>query len=45
MKRLDDLEAKRERDTEFTGEKYTSRFKGKFTVPGSKVSIDRNGLR
>jgi hypothetical protein len=26
MKRLDDLEAKRERDAEFTGEKYTSRF-------------------
>jgi hypothetical protein len=27
MKRLDDLETKRERDAEFTGEKYTSRFK------------------
>ena len=26
MKRLDDLEAKRERDADFTGEKYTSRF-------------------
>jgi type I restriction enzyme M protein len=32
MKRLDDLEAKRERDAEFTGEKYTSRFKGKFQI-------------
>lgn len=29
MKRLDDIETKRERDAEFTGEKYTSRFKGK----------------
>ena len=45
MKRLDDLEAKRERDAEFTGEKYTSRFKGKFTIPGSKESINKNELR
>ena len=46
MKRLDDLEAKRERDAEFTGEKYTSRFKGKFIVPGSNErAIDKNELR
>lgn len=30
MKRLDDLEAKRERDGEFTGEKYNSRFEGNY---------------
>lgn len=29
-KRLDDLEAKRERDAEFTGEPYTSRFSGTY---------------
>jgi type I restriction enzyme M protein len=45
MKRLDDLEAKRERDAEFTGEKYFSRFAGKFNVPGSNESIDKNELR
>jgi len=45
MKRLDDLDAKRERDAEFTGEKYTSRFKGKFQIPGSNESIDKNELR
>ena len=45
MKRLDDLEAKRERDAEFTGEKYTSLFKGKFQIPGSNESIDKNELR
>jgi len=45
MKRLDDLETKRERDADFTGEKYTSRFKGKFIVPGSSESIDKNELR
>ncbi len=45
MKRLDDLEAKRERDAEWTGEKYVSRFSGKFQIPGSNESIDKNELR
>ncbi len=45
MKRLDELETKRERDAEFTGEKYTSRFKGKFQIPGSSESINKNELR
>jgi type I restriction enzyme M protein len=45
MKRLDDLEAKRERDAQWTGEKYVSRFAGKFTIPGSNESIDKNELR
>ncbi len=45
MKRLDDLEAKRERDAEFTGEKYEFRFKGKFKVPGSTESINKEKLR
>lgn len=30
MKRLDDMEAKREKDAEFTGEPYTSRFSGTY---------------
>ncbi len=45
MKRLDELESKRERDAEFTGEEYTSRFSGKFNIPGSNDSIDKNELR
>jgi type I restriction enzyme M protein len=45
MKRLDELESKRKRDAEFTGEKYVSRFKGKFTIPGSEQTIDKNELR
>lgn len=45
MRRLDDLEAKRERDAEFTGEKYTSRFSGKFKVPGSTESVPKEKLR
>jgi type I restriction enzyme M protein len=45
MKRLDDLEAKRERDAEWTGENYVSRFSGQFQISGSKESIDKNELR
>lgn len=45
MKRLDDLEAKRERDAAFTGEKYTSRFSGKFKVPGTGQTIPKKELR
>ncbi len=45
MKRLDDLEAKRERDAEFTGEAYTSRFKGKFKIPGTNETISKEKLR
>jgi type I restriction enzyme M protein len=45
MKRLDDLEAKRERDAEFTGEKYVSRFSGKYKVPGSSEEVDKSELR
>ncbi|MDO9510137.1 MAG: N-6 DNA methylase [Bacteroidales bacterium] len=45
MKRLDDLETKRERDADFTGEKYTSRFSGNYKVPGSTEEVEKNELR
>ncbi len=47
MKRLDELETKRERDAEFTGEPYTSRFSGKYKLPNSKDEdgIDKSELR
>lgn len=45
MKRLDDLEAKRERDADFTGEIYNSRFNGTYTLPGSDQKIDKSELR
>jgi type I restriction enzyme M protein len=45
MKRLDDLETKRERDADFTGEKYTSRFTGLYKIPGSEQTIDKRELR
>lgn len=45
MKQMDDLEAKRERDAEFTGEKYTSKFSGIYKAPGSDIEIDKQDLR
>ena len=45
MKRLDELETKRERDAEFTGEKYISRFTGTFKIPGTDETIDKSKLR
>ena len=45
MKRLDDIETKRERDAEFTGEKYISRFSGTYKAPGADKAIDKSELR
>ena len=45
MKRLDDNESKRERDAEFTGEKYNSKFFGKYKAPGADKFIEKQDLR
>ncbi|OME91848.1 DNA methyltransferase [Paenibacillus amylolyticus] len=45
MKRLDDLDIKRISDAEFTGEHYTSKFDGEFTIPGTKLKVDKQTLR
>ncbi|MDD4347432.1 MAG: type I restriction-modification system subunit M N-terminal domain-containing protein, partial [Desulfitobacteriaceae bacterium] len=45
MKRLDDLDLKRISDAEFTGEQYTSKFDGEFTLPGTKQQVDKQTLR
>ena len=45
MKQMDDLEAKRERDADFTGEAYTSKFVGIYKVPGSDTEVDKQDLR
>ena len=45
MKQMDDLEAKRERDAEFTGETYDSKFVGQYKVPGSNEYVDKQELR
>ena len=45
MKQMDDLEDKRERDAEFTGESYSSKFVGMFKIPGSDSEVDKQDLR
>jgi len=45
MKRVDDLDLKLQSDAKFTGESYTSKFKGKFQVPGTNEKIDKQKLR
>ncbi|TAL36997.1 MAG: SAM-dependent DNA methyltransferase [Spirochaetes bacterium] len=45
MKRIDDLDLKRTRDAEFTGEPHTSLYKGTFTLPGTKEKIRKETLR
>jgi type I restriction enzyme M protein len=45
MKRLDDLDTKNKADAEFTGEKYVSKFAGKFTIPGTNMKVDKETMR
>lgn len=44
MKRLDEMEAKREKDAVFTGDKYTSRFEGDY-IPYVDESMFNNSIR
>ena len=48
MKQLDELDLKREKDAEFTGDTFTSRFSGDFFLPHDterKNPIDKATLR
>jgi type I restriction enzyme M protein len=45
MRRLDELDAKQKSDAEFTGDKYESMFKGKFNIPNSNETVDKETLR
>lgn len=45
MKRLDDLDLKNKADAKFTGEKYISKFDGRFTLPGTDQKVDKQTLR
>ncbi len=40
MKRLDELDSKRQADAEFTGEAYTSKFTGTWIPPEYRVKDD-----
>lgn len=45
MRRLDETDKKMVSDAEFTNEKYSSLFSGKFQLSGSSVKIDKKTLR
>ena len=52
MKRLDELDLKRQSDAEFTGDKYTSKFEGAWVLPedrnrpaAEQRPIDKRSLR
>ena len=45
MRRLDEIDSKLKKDAEWTGEKYTSVFDGKFTLPTTKEKLDKQTLR
>ena len=45
MRRLDELDTKQKSDAEFTGDKYTSIFEGKFKIPNSNKTADKATLR
>ena len=45
MRRLDEIDSKLKKDAEWTGEKYTSVFDGKFTLPTIKEELDKQTLR
>ncbi len=45
MKRLDDLDLKRKKDADFTGEPYASIFDGVFALPNSKDRVKKETLR
>jgi len=45
IKQIDELDLKRKADSEFTGEPYTSKFEGKFTIPSTGEVIEKEKLR
>lgn len=45
MRRLDELDTKQKSDAEFTGDKYTSIFEGKFRISNSSDAVDKATLR
>jgi type I restriction enzyme M protein len=45
MKQLDELDLKREKDAEFTGDTFVSRFSGTFKLPNTDTEVDKATLR
>lgn len=45
MKQLDKLDTDKQGNAKFAGEKYTSKFKGTFSLPGTGEKVDKKTLR
>jgi len=45
MKQLDKLDTDKQGNAEFAGEKYVSKFKGTFELPGTDIKIEKKTLR
>ncbi len=45
MKQIDELDLKREKDAEFTGDTYSSRFSGTYKLPNTDTEVDKSTLR
>ena len=45
MKQIDELDLKRQKDAEFTGDTYTSRFSGTYKIPNTQFMVDKATLR
>jgi len=45
MRRLDEIDTKKVKDAEFTGEKYESVFKGTFQIPNTNDKVDKATLK
>ena len=43
MRQIDELDLKRERDAEFTGDKFSSRFSGEYFLPNDRASLEQLG--
>jgi type I restriction enzyme M protein len=45
MKQIDEVDLKREKDAEFTGDTYISRFSGTYKLPNTEMTVDKSTLR
>lgn len=45
MKQIDELDLKRQKDAEFTGDTFTSRFSGTYKLPNTDIVVDKATLR
>src|SRR5688572_1218008 len=45
MKQIDEVDLKREKDAEFTGDIHVSRFSGTYKLPNTETEVEKSTLR